>query len=166
MKEIYDMLEKLNVKYQRFEHEPVKTCAESTALLPPDLPGVRTKHLFLRDRKKRNYFLVVVEENKMVDIKGLSDMLEAKGLGMANEDELKEYLNAPAGALSMLALVYNRDNFVKLVIDSEIWEAEAFDCHPNQNGIVFLIMREDWLRIFDYLGIEPVVKSIPSKEQD
>lgn len=68
MDEIFEMLKKLGIEYKRYDHAPVKTCAESTALLPKDMPGVRTKHLFLRDRKKENYFVVVVDENKMVDL--------------------------------------------------------------------------------------------------
>ena len=163
MDEIFETLDRLDIKYQRFEHQVVKTCAESTALLPDDLPGIRTKHLFLHDRKRQNYFAVVVDENKLVDLKRLSEQLCVKSLGMASEQELKEYLKVDAGALSMLTFLNLKKNGVRFLIDEAIWDAEAFDCHPNVNNIVLLIYREDWMKIFNYIETKPEVIPIPEK---
>jgi Ala-tRNA(Pro) deacylase len=163
MEEIFKILDDLGIKYDKYEHEAVKTCAESTALLPKDLPGIRTKHLFLHDRKRQNYFVVVVDENKLVDLKRLSEQLDVKSLGMASEEELKEYLNVDAGALSMLTFLNLPKCSVRFLIDEVIWDAEAFDCHPNINNIVLLIYRDDWMKIFDYMENKPQVVSIPEK---
>ncbi|RDY23149.1 hypothetical protein CHF27_009915 [Romboutsia maritimum] len=164
MKNIFKILEDLEVNFKKYEHEPVKTCAESTALLPDDIPGVRTKHLFLRDKKKQSYFVVVVNENKLVDLKSLSNQLGVKSLGMASEGELQEYLNVEAGALSMLAFLNAEDTTVRLLIDEQIWNEKAFDCHPNVNNIVLSINKEDWLKIFNYIKRTPEVIFIPKKQ--
>ncbi|HSQ90469.1 YbaK/EbsC family protein [Romboutsia sp.] len=164
MEKIFEILEDLAVNFKKYEHEPVKTCAESTALLPDDIPGVRTKHLFLRDKKKKNYFVVVVDENKLVDLKSLSNQLDVKSIGMASEEELKEYFKIEVGSLSMLAFLNVKDSNVRLLIDEEIWDKEAFDCHPNVNNIVLSINKEDWLKIFNYMKRTPEVIFIPEKQ--
>lgn len=164
MENIIKKLKDLGIEYERYEHRAVLTCQESTALLPKDMKGVRTKNILLRDRKKENYILVVVEENKLIDYKELSKITNLKSLKMADENELKEYLDVETGALSMLALFNDREKRIKLIIDKDIWDEEAFDSQPNVLGVVFLIWKEDWLKIFNYLGIEPDIIKIPEKE--
>lgn len=157
-------LDELGVSYERFDQPPVDTCAESTALLPDDLPGIRTKHLFLRDRKKKHYYLIVVDEKKQVDLNELAVQLNEKRLQMASEEDLKKYLQVEIGAVSMLSLINDPDGFVQLLIDQEIWKAESFDCHPNKKGIVLLIKKTDWLHIFKKINRTPDIVSIPGME--
>lgn len=163
MEDLIKKLKDLGIKYERYEHRAVLTCQESTALLPKDMLGVRTKNILLRDRKKENYILVVVEENKLIDYKELSKITDLKSLKMADEEDLKKYLKVETGALSMLALFNDKDKRVKIIIDENIWDEEAFDSQPNQLGVVFLIWKEDWLKIFNYLKIDPVILKIPEK---
>lgn len=163
MEDVFKILNDLGIEYKKYEHEPVKTCAESTALLPDDMPGVRTKHLFLRDRKRKNYLVIVIDENKLVDLKQLSEKLDLKSLGMASEEELYKYLGVEIGALSMLSFLNDKEHKVQFLIDEAIWNSDAFDCHPNVGGIVLLINKKDWLKIFDYMGREPKVVAIPEK---
>jgi len=164
MENVIKKLDSLGIKYKRYEHKAVLTCQESTALLPKDMEGVRTKNIFLRDRKKENYILVVVEENKLIDYKELSNSLNLKSLKMADQQDLKDYLDVEIGALSMLALFNDKDKKVRLIIDKDIWDKEAFDCQPNQLGVVFLIWKEYWLKIFNNLNIKPDIIKIPEKE--
>jgi Ala-tRNA(Pro) deacylase len=163
MEDVTKQIENLGINYKRYEHKAVLTCQESTALLPKDMEGVRTKNIFLRDRKKENYILVVVEENKLIDYKELSNIMNLKSLKMADELELKKYLDVEIGALSMLSLFNDKDKKVRLVIDKDIWDEEAFDCQPNTLGVVFLIWKEDWLKIFDSIKIKPDIIKIPQK---
>lgn len=163
MEDIIKQIDDLGISYKRYEHKAVLTCLESTALLPKNMEGVRTKNIFLRDRKKENYILVVVEENKLIDYKELSNIMNLKSLKMADEQELKKYLDVEIGALSMLSLFNDEDKKVRLVIDKDIWYEEAFDCQPNKLGVVFLIWKRDWLKIFDHLKIKPDIIKVPEK---
>lgn len=158
-------LKELGVSYERFDLPPFETCTESTALLPNDLPGVRTKHLFLRDRKKKRYYLVVVDEKKQVDLKELAVRLNENRLQMASEQDLEKYLQVEAGAVSMLSLLNDPEGFVHFIVDEEIWNEEAFDCHPNQKGTVLLIKKTDWLHIFEKINRTPEIMSIPGMEE-
>ncbi len=167
VKRALEFLEKLQIEYLRFDHAPVKSSVELTAMLPADLPGIRTKNLLLRDRKKENYLLIVVDENKAVDYKKLSGDLDLAGLGMASPEDLFKYYEAEAGTLSLLSLIYLNPNekAPRFIIDNDIWQAEAFDCCPNVNGVCLLIFRDDWLRIFNELNVQPEILKIPSKDE-
>ena len=164
MEDTIKKIDGLGIKYKRYEHKAVLTCLESTALLPKDMEGVRTKNIFLRDRKKENYILVVVEENKRIDYKELSNFMNLKSLKMADQQDLMKYLHVEIGALSMLSLFNDKDKKVKLVIDKDIWSEEAFDCQPDKLGVVLLIWKEDWLKIFNNLNIKPDIIKIPEKD--
>lgn len=160
---VFALLDELKVDFIRCDHEPVETCEASTALLPPDLKGVRTKHLFLKNKKGDELFLVVVDETKLVDYKALAETLGLKRLEMANEEKLKQILGVGLGEVSMMSLLNDTDHQVRLVIDVAIWHEEAFDCHPNQSGIVLVIDKADWLRIFTKINVEPQILLVPAK---
>lgn len=163
MDKVFALLDELKINFIRCDHEPVETCEASTALLPPDLKGVRTKHLFLKNKKGDELFLVVVDETKLIDYKALAEILEIKRLGMANEELLEQVLGVGLGEVSMMSLLNDSEKKVQLVIDSAIWGEKAFDCHPNQSGIVLVIDKADWQRIFTHLNVVPQFILVPAK---
>lgn len=163
MNKVFALLDELKINFIRCDHEPVETCEASTALLPPDLKGVRTKHLFLKNKKGDELFLVMVDETKLIDYKALAEILEIKRLGMANEELLEQVLGVGLGEVSMMSLLNDSEKKVQLVIDSAIWGEDAFDCHPNQSGIVLVIDKADWQRIFTHLNVVPQFILVPAK---
>lgn len=58
---LLEKLAELDINYQRCDHPPVYTCAQARDLVP-ELTGAAIKNLFLRDRKGKQHFLVVVDE--------------------------------------------------------------------------------------------------------
>ena len=68
MTDVYQFLASCHVEYERHDHPPVYTVADVERLVPP-LPAAKTKNLFLRDKKGKRHFLVVVPAKKQVDIK-------------------------------------------------------------------------------------------------
>jgi Ala-tRNA(Pro) deacylase len=67
MERLLKLLEESEIPYQRFNHSPVYTVAQANALLP-DLSGIATKNLFLRDRKGRRHFLLVSRDDQPIDL--------------------------------------------------------------------------------------------------
>ncbi|WP_029003748.1 prolyl-tRNA synthetase associated domain-containing protein [Azorhizobium doebereinerae] len=115
-----------------YEHPAVHTVAESQALRG-DIPGAHTKNLFLRDGKK-TYFLVTLEENTPVDLKGLRAKIGARGgLSFASPEALFEHLGVLPGSVSLLALVNDPDHRVQVVLDASLLAAEMVNCHPLSN---------------------------------
>lgn len=163
MNKVYDILNKLKINYKEYITKEVFTCAESTALLPDDMEGIRTKHLFLEDKKTNQYFMIVVCEDKRVDLKLLAKELNVKRLSFVKKERLQEFFNIPYGSLSMMAYCQLKDKDVKLIIDEEIWNKGELDGHANVNNIVLLIECEDWKRILSELNVNYDLISIPSK---
>ena len=58
--QIYNFLKEKGIWYKTIEHEPVFTVEQAEALNLPD-PETGAKNLFLRDDKKRNYYLITVQ---------------------------------------------------------------------------------------------------------
>lgn len=66
--EVCAYLDSRGVVYDRVDHEAVFTMEAMDALSLP-FANVVVKNLFLRDDKKRNYYLVVMPEDKPANLK-------------------------------------------------------------------------------------------------
>lgn len=142
MNEILSYLESNGISYRRYDHPPIYTCEEANKHLS-DAEGQRTKNVFLRDQKKRNYILVLCPDEKQVDLKTLAENTGLGRLSFASADDLKRLLGIEAGAVSVLALLNDAEAKVRLFIDRELWGGAAFQCHPLVNTATLVISRED-----------------------
>ena len=92
---IYDELNKMNIKYEAIEHEPVHTMEDMDRLGLP-AKGTLCKNLFLRDAKGKRHFLVTADENAKVDLKALAEekglsVIETLELSCANWEGIPDY---------------------------------------------------------------------------
>ncbi|OHX10422.1 prolyl-tRNA synthetase associated domain-containing protein [Chromobacterium sphagni] len=159
---LYRLLEQQQIRYQRFEHPPVYTCEEAARLIP-DLPGAECKNLFLCDAKGRQHFLVAVPAAAGVDIKALGDALEAKGLRFASPERLKNYLGLEPGSVTLLAAVNDSGHRVEVVVDAELWAADAILCHPLVNTATLSVPVAELQRLLRHTGHQPRVMAVPRR---
>jgi Ala-tRNA(Pro) deacylase len=96
MSDLFQFLTEHRVSYDRHDHPPVFTCEEADRLVP-DLPAAKTKNLFLRDNKGRRHFLVIVSDQKTVDLKTLRDELGSSKLSLGSPERLQKYLGITPG---------------------------------------------------------------------
>jgi Ala-tRNA(Pro) deacylase len=157
---LYAQLDVLGIAYARVDHAAVFTCDESARVVPP-LPGAATKNLFLRDKKGRRHLLVVAAQDKRVDLKRLGDLLDAKGLMLASDERLARHLGVGPGAVSILALVNDSAHAVELVVDDDVWSADAILAHPLVNTATLVLARDALLRFLDASGHAPRVVELP-----
>ena len=129
---IYQVLEENSIPYKKFDHEAVFDCDAAEAL-GLDTQGIATKNLFLKDRKGRRHFLVVVHSEKALDLKSLGQALEVKGLSFASAERLQKYLRTTAGSVSILDILRDREDEVELIIDQAVLESSMLQCHPYTN---------------------------------
>ncbi len=162
--DIYEFFAKHEIAYQRHDHPAVYTVAQANQLVPP-LPAAKTKNLFLKDRKGRRHFLVVVPGNKRVDLAALSAALNVKKLGFASEDRLMRYLGIEPGAVSILAVFNDKNGEVELIVDQELWQAEAFQCHPLVNTSTLVIERADLQRFLQLTDHRPRLIEVPTTDK-
>ncbi|CAE6939993.1 Prolyl-tRNA editing protein ProX [Vibrio sp. B1FLJ16] len=151
--DIYEVLRRYNIAYQRFDHEPVYTCAEANSL-EQNIPGAKTKNLFLRDRKGKHHFLVIVSDEKSVDFNMLSNGLNVNRLSLASPTRLKKYLLTEPGSVSILDIVKDQNDHVQLVIDQDVWNANELQCHPYVNTSTLVIKLQHIKALLGHLNRE------------
>ena len=162
MTDIYEFLDSINVSYERFDHPAVYTVSEAKKL-SPEMDGASTKNLFLRDKKGIRHFLVVVPQDKQVDLKELSSILEASRLSFASPDRLKKYLGIEPGSVSILALLNDPEKTVEVFVDNELWNAEIILCHPLVNTSTLAITRDGIKQFLEKTGHNLMLVEIPIK---
>ena len=140
--------------YQRLEHPAVFTCEEADRY-HAGIEAVHTKNLFLCDKKKRHFFLVVTACEKTINLEGLSARFGISHLRFASEENLRRLLGVGRGAVTMLGLVNDSEGRVALWIDQEIWAGERFLCHPLVNTATLVLSRAELQRFFALTGHAP-----------
>jgi len=150
---ILDYLTRHGIAYERVEHPPVFTCEEAERLRP-GMAGVSTKNLFLRDEKETRFFLLMTACEKRADLRELGRRLNAKKLHLGSEERLGELLGLTRGAVTVLGLANDTGRRVEVLVDEEVWPAEAFLCHPMVNTATLVQDKNGLERFFALTGHE------------
>ena len=138
-------------EFEIVEHEAVFTMEGMEALNLPFGEEV-VKNLFLRDDKRRNYYLVVMPEDKPANLKELRTKLEARPLRFASEDDLAQYLGLRGGAVSPFGVLNDEDAAVQVVFDEELRGYRGLGVHPNDNTATLHVALGDMVRIVEEHG--------------
>ena len=162
MADLYHFLDANQIEYERHDHPPVYTVADVQRLVP-DLPAVKTKNLFLRDKKGRRHFLVAVPAAKRVNIKGLGAVIGCGHLSFGSPNRLKKQLGVDPGSVTVLATINDPDNAVELIFDEVLWQEDVFQFHPLVNTSTLLISRENLRRFFELTGHAVRLLDVPSQ---
>ena len=137
---VYDALDKLGIKYEVVEHEPVHTMEDMDRLGLPE-KGTLCKNLFLRDSKGKRHFLVTADEK--IDLKALGRTLGAGTLSFASEERLEKYLGLKQGSVSPFGLMNDTDHAVEFFIDKSLSRCKSLGIHPLENtATVFLSFKD------------------------
>ena len=163
MIDVYQFLADHQIDYQRHDHPPVFTVADVERLVPP-LPAVKTKNLFLRDKKGKRHFLVVVPAQKRVNIKALGGVIGAGRLSFGSPDRLKRYLGVDPGSVTILAIIQDTAHAVEVFIDEDLTQEAAFQFHPLVNTSTLVISRDNLLRFLDAAGYEFRSLEVPAQD--
>lgn len=150
---LINFLNQNKITYQRCDHPAVFTVEEANRLVP-ELPGVHTKNLFLRDKKAAHLFLLVCADDKQVDLKQLANQIGVKNLSLASSERLEQNLGITPGAVSILALVNDMAGKVQLLLDEDVYNAPAITAHPLVNTATLVIQKaylEEFLRLTNHI---------------
>ena len=158
--EIYAFLAENGVWHEITEHKAVFNMAELAEVEIP-YPEGDAKNLFLRDDKKRGYYLLTVRGDKRVDLKQFRRAHGLRPLSFASEEELAALLGLFSGAVTPLGLLNDAQHSVKLFLDAELLAPPGLvGVHPNDNTATVWLKTEDLLRILREHGSEAEVTEI------
>jgi Ala-tRNA(Pro) deacylase len=148
---IYSLLDDLSIEYQRIDHLPVYTSEQARSLIP-EQPAASAKNLFLKNKKGREHFLIVFDDQKKMDMKQLANQIGSSRLSLASPERLQEHLGVDPGAVSLLALVNDPDKKVQLLFDQDLWNEGFLQCHPLVNTTTLILSMADVKRFLDRVG--------------
>lgn len=129
---VYELLDKASVFYERIEHEPAFTM-EICNRISKTLGAPICKNLFLTNRSKTDYYLLMMPADKLFKTKELSKALDISRLSFAQESEMIELLGTAAGSAGVLGLMNDRENRVRFLIDEDVLKNELVGVHPCVN---------------------------------
>lgn len=155
--QVLDALAALGVEQQTREHEPLYTVEQAKAHVDP-LPGAHTKNLFLRNKKGR-MFLLVIEQDRQVDLRGLRERLALPGgqLAFASTERMEKYLGVVPGSVTPLAVINDRGGAVQLIIERALLDEEWIYLHPCRNTHTTRLRSADLLRAVEAWGHTPTL---------
>lgn len=152
-REVENKLKELNISFQLVEHEPALTTEQADRFIE-GIEGVRTKTMFLTNKKKTNFYLVVMDDSKRLDMNKLKEIVLEKQIKMASENSLFEKMSLPPGVVSPFGLLNNKERDIKVYFDKEIMGENRMSFHPNTNEKTIFINTIDLITYLKDLGYE------------
>jgi Uncharacterized conserved protein len=155
--ETYALLDKLAIPYFRLDHDEtasINVCHEVEARL-----GIAIcKNLFLGNSQATSFYLLMMPGHKKFQTRDLSKQINSSRLSFADAQYMEKHLNIKPGSVSVLGLMNDKDQCVKLLIDKEVLRDEYIGCHPCVNTSSLKIYTADLLNKFlPYIGHVPTL---------
>ncbi len=158
---VYELLEELNIPYLRVDHEAAATvddCHDVDEALSIHI----CKNLFLCNRQKTDFYLLMMPGLKKFKTKELSAQLGVSRLSFAEAEYMEAFLDITPGSVSVLGLMNDKEHRVRLLIDRELLQDEFVGCHPCVNTSSLKLRMRDILEKFlphvghEYTAVELV----------
>jgi Ala-tRNA(Pro) deacylase len=148
---VYEVLRKLGIAYVKHEHPPVYTVDQAEQYWE-DIEGTHCKNIFLRDKKGKRHYLVILLSSKKADLKALERQLGEARLSFASPERLMRYLGLEPGAVSPFGLINDSKKEVQVIIDRDLRRAEIVNFHPNVNTATVGIDFTDFEKFLAWCG--------------
>jgi Ala-tRNA(Pro) deacylase len=126
---VYNYLDKLGIEFERVDHESATTM-EACLEVDKALGTLMCKNLFLCNRQKTRFYLLLMPGDKKFKTKELSSQIGSARLSFADADDMLKYLDIEPGAVSVMGLMNDKDKAVTLLIDEDVINGEYIGCHP------------------------------------
>lgn len=144
---VYDFLDTLGIEYERVDH-PAAGTMEECHRIESILGANICKNLFLCNRQKTNFYLLMMPADKVFKTKELSNQIGSARLSFAGPEEMEKYLDITPGAMSVMGLMNDTDNNVRLLIDEDVLNDEYLGCHPCVNTSCIKLKTTDVVNVF------------------
>ena len=160
----YEFLDRLGVPYRRADHEPAATM-ELCREIEQSLGCPICKNLLLTNRQQTDFYLLLMEGEKVFKTKYLSKALGCARLSFATDEQMLQLVDIMPGSLSVLGLMNDPDKKVRLVIDKPVLQQPEIGFHPCLNTSTLAVSMGDFTgTILPALRHEPTVVELPVEE--
>ena len=161
---VYDLLDRLNIEYQRIDHEAAMTM-EACAAVDEALGGQICKNLLLCNRQCTQFYLLLLPGDKQFKTSILSKEIGSSRLSFADGSYMEQFLDITPGSLSVMGLMNDRENKVQLLIDEALLTGEFIGFHPCINTSSLKVRTSDLMeRIIPAMGHVPRFVTLKNPE--
>lgn len=158
---VYDLLDQLGIVYERTDHEEANTM-EACQEIDKILDTIICKNLFLCNRQKTQFYLLMMPGEKPFKTKDLSKQIQSARLSFADPEHMEKLLHIRPGAVSIMGLMNDHENRVQLLIDRPVIESETLGCHPCVCTSSLKMKTKDVLEKFlPAIHHEPMIVDLP-----
>lgn len=154
----------LNIPFDLYHHKAVFTVEESETV-DANIPGTHCRNLFLRDKKKKN-FLLVLQNATEVDINKLPPIIDSARLSFGSADRLWEYLGVRPGSVCPFSITNDTDHKVKIILDKSMMETDLVAYHPLINTMTITVTPSDLIKFIESTGHEAHIVDLSSAKPD
>jgi len=148
---LYDLLNKLAVDFEYYEHPPAPTIDEAVKYWK-DLDATHCKNLFFRNHKGNRHYLVILDHRQDLNIRDLELRLKQGKLTFASPERMMKYLGIAPGSVSPLALINDTGRHVHLYIDKNLQKAGTISFHPCINIASIVLKYSDFMKFLNFQG--------------
>ena len=156
--ETYQYLKDHNIPFEITEHRAVYNMEELDSIDLP-YPEGDAKNLFVRDDKKKNYYLITVKGDKRVNLKDFRKAHGLRPLSFASPEDLKKYMDLTPGAVTPLGLLNVEGAPIILYLDAEFKDS-IIGIHPNENTATVWLQGDDLVELLRENGCEVEIVEI------
>lgn len=144
---VYELLDSLGIDYQRVDHEPAMTM-EACIAVDEMLGATMCKNLMLCNRQQTDFYILLMPGDKPFKTSVLSKQIGSSRLSFADGELMERFLDITPGSLSVLGLMNDKENNVRLLIDKTLLQEEFIGVHPCVNTSSLKIRTRDLLEKF------------------
>ena len=142
---VYDFLDRGGIKYQTLTH-PHAFTMEECEKIRNQIGAPVFKNLFLTNKQRSLFFLLMIPAEKPFKTKYLSSQLGCARLSFACPEDMMSLLHISPGAVSPMGLIHDKDCKVNLIIDEDLSSSDIYACHPCVNTASIILSLNDLLK--------------------
>jgi len=142
---VYEYLDALNIPFESYKHEPVFTVKEADEL-DIHMEGQYCKNLFLKDKKGKHHYLVIMPQCQQFRFKELETELNVSKLSFGSKEKLFELLGVSPGSVGVFGLINDEKAQVQVIISKEFDPTKNITFHPNSNDETLSLTYHDFMK--------------------
>lgn len=161
---VYDLLDFLEIEYMRTDHEVANTM-EACNAIDAVLGVTICKNLFLCNRQKTNFYLLMMPGDKPFKTKELSAQINSARLSFASAEDMERLLDITPGSVSVMGLMNDKENKVQLLVDEDVLVGEYIGCHPCINTSSLKLKSSDvWEKVLPAMNHDIITVKLVGEE--
>lgn len=162
----YLFLENNGVEYIRAEHDEAATI-ELCESVEKIIDAKICKNLLLCNRQQTKFYMLLIPGDMPFKTKYLSAQINSSRLSFASGEQMESLLNVSPGSLTVLSLMFDKDQKVELLIEKNVFNDEYFACHPCVNTATVRFLTKDLKeKVLPALGREYTIVDLEIPEDE